>query len=241
MSSSTHRLNLKNQNTFNTHYFKPIGGNKRIKTDEKTKKLLKSMKEDFYYHGTSTKSAADINKYGMTIDGKKAGATARASKILGYTVDFQAAKYHYFTKDLETACKYAKDHKKPAIVKLILPKNRFNHIERDTEDANGFKIKENISLTYIVEERIDSDQLSRLSGYFNVPLEKNEMDSVKTEVNRFISDKKKICTEQLSDTKDGMASLMTMTESENVANDFHQMKKIGIDLLQLKPGDIINL
>jgi hypothetical protein len=105
---------------------------------------LERRESCLFFHGTSQDSAESISELGMNPLVKTIGS----DEMMGHPVD---RVYNYVTSSLPVAASYAKNHRRPAVVSIIVPKAwAARYVTKDLSDPDAYKIAESVPKEYIV-------------------------------------------------------------------------------------------
>jgi hypothetical protein len=202
--------------------------------------IVKSYKTALYYHGTSKTSAESIREYGMLIRKKTRGCTAIIKDEYG--LDDRAASKHQYVMSRSSACAYAKMHPEPELVRLILPPEVFS-LTLDPEAAPGekeYRLQQDIPPSFILpshRKSLKTEQLKAINKAFNfTPLSKREFKELKHRVRHEILAESKSDHQVMALTKSFVEQ-----EKERFEKDLHKLYFMGINLSDLKEGDVFSL
>lgn len=202
--------------------------------------ILKKIKECLYYHGTSKQSAKDICRHGMDISRKKSGSTVILKKHTG--LNDRLSQLYNYVMGRESAANYAKLHKDPKIVRMVIPPNI--PLESDLE---GYK-------------KDEKRTKSNISSHLILPLKPKKLR--KSRVEKIISSLglKPICCKKHAKELRGRIRSEIIENKDNSDKPFLEKSKSfikmeqdrhnktlallsnqGIDIKSLKEGDEISV
>ena len=197
-------------------------------------KMINLYKSHLMYHGTDKKYARKILKNGMKIKLKEQGCDSLLSQAFGLRDD-SASKYHYLMGK-KSAARYAKMHKEPVILRVIIPKTL--KLEKDPQryEEDERRTKENIKSACILP--MNADDLSKKQIKKINKLVCKESFFCHHHLKKL---KKLIQKEILLDTQDDqkiLAEVKDFMSMEKTRNAFtmKKLKDSGINLADLKEG-----
>lgn len=197
-------------------------------------------KDNLYFHGTSKKSAKNIVKYGMRLDKKVDGATIILNSRFGLD-DKQSCFNHYVMTKKQAAC-YAKMHKNPKLVRLILPTSLFN-LKLDPEAnvfGEEFKVNKNIDDWFVLplkKSNLKTKQIQSLNSFLGIfGLSKSELKELKYKIRSEIIGSSKGDKDLILKSVD-----FVKEEAARSSSDIQAILKSGIDISTLKEGDTFSL
>jgi hypothetical protein len=204
------------------------------KAKEKVKRIVQNkVAGNVFFHGTSEEAAASIRTNGMQIKKKMEGATRKTTTIVGYSIDSDSKGFHYLTKDLPTACGYAKVHKKPEVVAVLLSPSKISRLRKDPQEELGLRMSTDLSPRYVFES---SSFLHEGLPSFFADFKEDCSDDIKQEMVSFTQDIKKRARKCLDQTKISKAQDVKETALANL----RQAEKLAGGK-PLREGDIFSI